>query len=648
MVLLLVGDFDGALTRDGLAMALKSHRLVLIRVKKLSKKEYESLSNSLSSRLASLISEVVSLEQQITSLSNEKQSSDTLAHERLLEIVALRDRILFLEWKIAELEVKVPSPPTPASFTPDTQVTVLDKIYSPSGPGEFWAPSGEFRWAWDINKEVRLVLDAKENPDNGPDQCRFFFQRAWTDLPLDTLPVELPVKVAIDGEERFSGPVRVHHHQRTPKTFNRLPFPDVDLTPFVKLGIFPNYDLSSISLPSVKEMSTYLWDQWEKLNPTADQWSERYGVAVRNWVGGIPLSNEASMLAPWDIQLAFGSNTESSLIWNRLFDICYNTWESSGNYAIHFCDRETGLSCRPDSKSFSSVPMINPDNLPTLIGKNGKSLPRGDIAHDFGLVSLAALVTRERFFVEELESWTLLGPLGRSEKHTPPRSSGIYFSGQIRSNAWFLRNLYFLYLSLPDSERRIQVREQLVRNIKYLNDTFANPSSPLHYKTGLLDFTSPYREVPWTQNTARNKNFLILSGNHHFLVHVLNEIRHNREFSDLVMPILLHVLRSTEGIWKYSPNPYLTPWLQHAATTKQDSWPEIMANTFSKSVPSPTKLIDPSSVMTVDIAAWYRAAIVAGVELGQAWASEALKWIDQAIKDTGRKPSIAWMINPRT
>lgn len=516
--------------------------------------------------------------------------------------------------------------------TPDVEITFSlvgfpPQTLRPKGPGELWQDGKERRWSWDVTKEIRVVLDCKG------EQRRIFLQRAWGDLPIEAGPLIADLVIKLSGTRVFSGPVRIHHHTRPPLTFNRLPL-DTKALERVR-ALAPNYDPKAI--PPAKDLEAMVtgarwdWKTWYQLNPAGsyDPWSEDFGFVTRSWVGGIPLMNEAAMFPIWDVLLLLTGD-------QRLYAKCADTADTSGNYAIHYWNRATGL---PHTYSDSgSLPVLNADNLPALTSASGLKLPVGDIAHDFGLVNMMALLAGERYYVEELEAWTLLGPLARKPAD---RATGVYFSGQIRSNAWWMRNLFHLSLCYS-GKRGEQIQAQLFNAIKYLLGL-----GKKYPATGLLD-VSAFRSSPWTQFAGDGaKTGTVLTGNHHFLVHVLRQVQ-SRLLDDgtrygALDGLLDHVLQVAEGVWKHSRHRSLIPWLQHVHSGT--TWPDIMAATFGLFAPDRTLFATP---VTSDIAAWWRAAVVVAVEIGKPWATEALAWIDQEFVKANRQPSINWQILPRT
>lgn len=583
-----------------------------------------------------------------------------------IEISGLNTHNAFLtkltEMQAAEIErlkalvpsVPVVTPPNPPivvnappsfsiSVSPDSSSTPV--TFKPSGPGipNPYSPS-ERRWHWDLDSEVRIILDAREGNGTSDDQGqrRITFQRAWSDLPLTAPTRELQDIFIKDNDDSSEiEALRLHHHTRHTVTFNRQ-LPGVIFTKNL-----PNYDFDAGLSQSARD-----WRWNPSVAKDADLISENYYLAHQSWVGGVPLANEASILPPWDVEFlasGFSSSKQQEIL---------GTWDSIGNYPIHFFDRETGKPCLPSSPSATSIPVLNLDNFPLpdaktkLTTRSGAVLPVPDMAHNFGLPNLGALSTRDLFYIEASESFVLLGSLSRKTTDSfIPRSSGLYFSGQVRSTAWWMRDLYHLYLATND----VRFKHQMIRQLDLLERTFTIQGAADYRPTGLLSL-APRKTSPWNQFSAPT-SYETPTGNHHFLAYVLGEISQHPEFASSVRPILLHVLKVAEGTWHHSPSKYFAPWLRHAVPSSSDSdvaspsWIQICLATFKNFYPVLGKLGAPTpgfaaSPLTYDIACWYRAAVVTAVEAGLPWSSEALKWLDSQIP-VSRRP-VAWNIKPRT
>lgn len=563
----------------------------------------------LSERLAALIPGVATLE--------------TTFEEQVSKIAELEERIK----KLTSITTTPPDIPPVTSSLPDVSITFAGRDWKPSGEGELWQLSGERRWRWNATNEITIVLDAVE------DQRRIILHRSWVDdTKIDPITrnwagptIEYPLSISLDGVEVWNKSVRVHPQTRPCMTFRRR------VPSSFAIKVAPNYspeaNATAKAILSVFNTS-WQWDRWEDVNKagTFDNWSENYGLVIRSWTGGIPLSNEGALFPTWDVALMLTGN-------KKLWEHVSPTWDTAGNYPIHFFDRKTGEPFRPETIP-SSIPVLKADGLPVLMSKSGVKLPVGDIAHDFGLCNYAALLTGERYYVEELEAWTLLGEVVLAH---PSRAAGIYLSGQWRSTAWRLRNLFHLFLSLSEGAKKAAVLKQLTANINALNKRYADPNSPEYHPTGVLN-TSPFGDAVWLKNATPGP--ISLTGNLHFLAHVINEIRQaDIGLEEVTLPILRHLLKVARGTWEHSPSRYMAGWLKHV---RGNDWRESIKLTFNATTPY-SSFAPP---LTADIVAWWRAAVVAAVETDEPWAVEALAWVDAALKQDKKQPSISWMIEP--
>lgn len=537
-----------------------------------------------------------------------------------------RDRLLAekadLEAKLAALQ---PKPESPKPDVPDVVIKFGDRTLRPEGPGEVWLWSGERRWFWDVTSDIRIILDAVGK------QRRIILQRAWGDLPL-TAPVAIVrIGVILDGETVWDDDVRIHHHTRPCMTFRRRQIPAGPWGEAWKsLGLIPNFKSQKLDGKIPNRWEWKRWDQQPEA-ATANPWTERYGLASKSWVGGVPLSNEGSMISPWDATLLLSNPSPD------LWEMCADTAESVGNYAVHFISRVTGQPFEYNTEGGLALPQLNADALPVLTTAAGVRLPVADIAHDMALPNTLALLTGERFYIEALQSMVLLGSLA---KKGPERANGIYWSGQVRSVAWWMRNLYHLCQATGGDQS--EHLPQLRANLKWMTLRFADPRGPEYRPTGILSWVA-HKASPWMRFVS-SPGLTTSTGNAHFLAHVLGEINRSGVVAGEAEAMLRHVLKVAEGTWRHSPGRKLAAWLQHSGTgSHTEMWPEIMARTFANLKVIASGFPEP---ITTDIIAWHRTAVVAARDLGEVWAIEALPQIDAMLAADRRVPSIAWQVEP--
>lgn len=607
-------------------------------------------------------------------MSDENETSDLMLSEQLKSFLErLKTDLFFLgeiveplediEKQYVEQKIKIHhleeelkkytrpiNPPIDSSKVPNLYLEVDGQKLVPTGPGEIWTLSGERRWTWDINPEITVILDSLFWPDGSKWQHRVIVHRArGSNRSLDPfidLPIEITLKV-VEGntilQDRTT--VRVHPSTRPCITFNRIPTPRINLPEWKSQGKIPNYsEKATVSLVDLnkhwqwKPFPDTLKDNTITDKPlTYDPISEKFGFASRSWSGGVPLANEASMLPPWSVALLHaGEDT-----YEALDTYCTLTAESSGNYPIHYFNKNTGkVIDYSDNKQTANIPVLNGDNLPVITTRNGFELPQADIAHDMGLVNLHALITKQRYYVEELESWVLLGSLTRKGDL---RSSGLFFSGQVRATAWWLRNLF--HLGLIDPTRVKQLRD----NILDLNSRFANPDSPEYRSSGVISIVDK-KASPWMAYAASDVKKQTATGHLHFLSHVLGEIHRSGIIGDLCEPVLTHVLKSAEGTLRNSFLLSYAPWLQHAiGEDKNETWESIIQRTFANLKLDSMSKDELPFPLTRDIRAWYRGALISAYNLSLPWAinSSPIKSLVKTVIDNlDYKSSIAWWILP--
>lgn len=576
--------------------------------------------------------------------------------DRLVDIVSDQSGIIVRqEARIEALEAKItalapipavptsPSPPVVISstFTPDIKISIGERTLTPTGAGEPWFFTDERRWTWDLDDEVRVVLDSLPRADSRP-QHRVTLQYCWGNSAGRAIRT-YPVIVNVDGEIDES-PVRVHPGCRHAITYERRRFDELGVTPaqvaaWKQSGYLPNFS-PNIQIPTCAQIEKdWKWATWLKDNPTSDTWSEDFGLCTKSWTGGVPLANEGSLLSPWDVALLYASDKDTK---DYLWSLCSETAESSGNYPVHFWDRSTGAPYLYSAPEFLALSTLNADNLPVTKSASPSIFhPRADIAHDMALVNTMALITRERFYVEELESWVLLGPACRTRKE---RETGVYWSGQVRASAWWLRNLFHLSLVRPDS---VRIRTQLDNALSFMARTFADRNSVDWMPSGLCALVPKKKDSPWMEHSADTVT-QTQTGNLYFLMTVLGEIAYAHPGKVAAVSMLNHLAHVLLGVWRHSPSSYLCPWLQHAVPERAALWPDIMQTTFAR-LPE-TALTSFPPLITADIFGWWRAALLTAHDhnIDLPSSTPPLQWADLQIRDKKvRTMSLPWQLKSR-
>ncbi|HEX5760064.1 MAG TPA: hypothetical protein VF121_12815 [Thermoanaerobaculia bacterium] len=539
------------------------------------------------------------------------------------------------------LALAAPSAPPAPPAAPAVAVSLSGLgTWRPSGAGERLPGDDEVRWVGDLSREVRVVLDVK---DDG--QTRVTLQRAWSDLPT-TAPVwtgKLTVKLA--DAVAHSAPFRLHHHTRPSLVLRRSPAPRFDLAALTAAGLVPRYARVKIPEDTLSRIAKgrYPWETWSTVpsgkpprHPPGsyDAISEEHGAIVHSWTGGAgPLLNEAALLMPGQVAYLLSGDPRA---WRALAQ----TADSSGNYAIHYWSRATAQPLRPAETRglFSEIADADrrylQDPQVTLATAGGAKLPIPEPAHEHSLVYLAALLTGERYYREELAAWNTYNLLTR-----PPggdlRYRGILWSGQVRTSAWSLRTLHEL-IRVSSGEEKARYEAQLRDNLRWMTENLATPGGPGYRPTGVLN-VSEHRPTEMLRQAGGRHGF-VSTFMHHFLAAVLGELV--RGGYPEAKPMLLHTLKLYEGLWRHGQSRFDLAWGQHAEGADVKT---MIARTFEKRATPPKAFVAP---VDRGYAACLRGPLVAGTNAGLPWAREALTWLDGAYEAQWGAPPLDWALVP--
>ncbi len=530
--------------------------------------------------------------------------------ERVLaENDGLRARVLTLEAELEELGAR-----TLIQVSPAISVKVGDLgTFRPGLEGE--KQGRETRYAGRLESGIGVLVDVK---DDG--QVAVAVER-FTDGPA----IEAGLEVKI-GTDTAMTPMRLHHHCRPRVVFRASKPPAVDLAGLVAAGKIPNY-LNAVP-PNEDALKKIALGQhpWTRLSGPAPL-GEDYGQLVNSWVGGAgPLLNEAGHLMP--VQVVY-LTTQDPRAWTEVVRLA----NSSGNYAVHY---QTADGRVPLPAETEAMPYLNDPDTVMLKSAAGTGLPIPDVAHQHSLTYLARLLTGERYYAEELEYWNLFNVMCRP--YGELRERGILWSGQVRSAAWSLRTL--LHCVQIHGPGRYEF--QLVDNLRWMAETFADLASPEHRPTGVCSVNG-FRSSPFLDYVAPGtRPPYIATWNHHILVSVLNECM--RAGFPEARPMRDHVLRVAGGLWEASPSGYLYVWGQHAYPA--DDWTAVVQATFPMGTWKNDLTTFPAPPVTPDNVGWARAPIVAGVDAGEAWAGPALAWLDEAAARFKGGLPLVWQIAP--
>ena len=265
------------------------------------------------------------------------------------------------------------------------------------------------------------------------------------------------------------------------------------------------------------------------------------------------------------------------------------------------------------------------------------------MAHQHSLVYLAAVVTGERFYFDELEAWAAFNWLTRPPREE--RSRGIVYSGQIRATAWALRALHEVVLAAPAGERE-KYAAQLRANLDWMASHVATPGGSHYRPSGLAPQPAGgYRPGELTVHYAPDVTSDASTWNHHVLAWVLDRLA--GDGYERAAPTRDHLLRVIRGVVKHSPTVYDWPWGLHADGTAAgplEDWAVIVAKTFAGRKKAPAAFGPP---VTQHYASWARSAVLAAVAAGEPWAPAALARLDAAIVERWGSLPVDWAMTPR-
>lgn len=536
----------------------------------------------------------------------------------------------------AELDKRPPAPPPPGPIqvSPNIEVT-LDGFgsFRPGLDGE--RQGEEVRYAGNVS-DARIVLDLKNDG-----QIRTTVERCWSDLPVLTPTLTTRLSIKVGSTMRHDAPLRLHPHGRPTKVLDASRPPVLSagaLQGFIKAGLLPNYDPSA--KPSEADLAKiaegkYPWDRWTCKGLSYDPISEEFGQITNSWSGGAgALLNEAAPLMP--AQVAF-LLTGDQRAWEAVRQLA----DSSGNYAIHYKIKADKGGHFPHSDEMASLPFLQGPAQVTLKSASGIVLPVPEPAHEHSLTYLAALLTGDRYYREELEAWASYNVLTRPMNDATAkalRAKGIIWSGQVRAAAWSLRALLHAALAEEWSKTGTYYANSLRENLRWMADTYATPGASKYRVTGVTEFQD-YKTVPQTQYVLNPPRYSVATWNHNVLCFELGECV--RAGFHEAIPMRDHLLRVAEGIWRHSPSLWDFAHGNHAYPG--DDWQAIMDTTFAGRKTPPTGF---ASHVTQDYAAWARAPFVVGADASLPWAAEALAKVDAVLP--GFKSGIppVWRINP--
>jgi hypothetical protein len=572
-------------------------------------------------RIVSLaVQEMRADKESILKLQADLQSSNDLAVRLQTQVDRLGE-----ELEALKKPGQPPPPPPPIEVSPDIEIRLGATSFRPPLRGD--RQGKETRYSGMLFEDVSAVLDIH---DEG--QVRAFIEnRCTSPVPPEGDVENSRLTLRVGGVDRHDADIRLHPHTRPTVVHNPLAPPRVDLAALIASGLVPNYDRGA-TIPETELVRLAAragaWDSWDGRGKPYDPVSEEFGLILSSWSGGAgPLLNEAAHLMPAQVVYLL---TRDPRAWASVRQLA----DSSGNYAIHYKIPDDAGGHFPAASETAPLPFLQTPDSVTIRTAAGVECPIPDVAHQHSLCYLAALLTGERYYKEELEAWSSYNVLTRP--HNDLRLKGIIWSGQVRAAAWGISAL--LHCAQVNGGHWA---EALVANLNWMRDTFANPKAKDYRPTGVCSVL-PFRWAPLLDHvTLTPKPQYIATWNHHIFASVMDECV--RAGFDKAAQMRDHVVKVAEGLWHYSASLYEYPWGNHAYPS--DNWEDVVRTTFAGRKGLPNGFPPP---LTQDYVAWSRAPIVAGVNAGKAWAKEALPKMDQAAAKYKDGLPLVWKINPDT
>lgn len=188
--------------------------------------------------------------------------------------------------------------------------------------------------------------------------------------------------------------------------------------------------------------------------------------------------------------------------------------EAGGTYSVHYQDKNTGLPLSIIQYPYVSI-IGGP--LSTINRKTGKSeaLPRcaadcknpydADYAHMPSVAYLPYLITGDYYFLQELELWANWHEVWMNPPYRRFSEGVLFPHGQVRGQAWSLRELGYAAYIAPDNDPMKGYFKQLVQtNLDYLQKEYVdNPNANnLHFVSdwGAVVYNKRRGIAPWQQD----------------------------------------------------------------------------------------------------------------------------------------------------
>lgn len=188
--------------------------------------------------------------------------------------------------------------------------------------------------------------------------------------------------------------------------------------------------------------------------------------------------------------------------------------EAGGSYSVHYQDKKTGQPLGIDQYPYVSI-IGNPEDM--INHKTGKSeaMPkcagdckspyRAEYAHMPSVAYLPYLITGDYYFLQELKFWANWHEVWMNPSYREHSRGMLFPHGQLRGQAWSLRELGYAAYIAPDSDPMKHYFNKIVQNnLEYLKQNYIdNPNANnLHFVSdwGAVIYNGRRGIAPWQQD----------------------------------------------------------------------------------------------------------------------------------------------------
>lgn len=173
----------------------------------------------------------------------------------------------------------------------------------------------------------------------------------------------------------------------------------------------------------------------------------------------------------------------------RAFNNLLANDDGAAAYSIHYRDEDTQLPVSVIDHPNSSISY--PNDVPT--GSGGSEFTH-DKAHQPSEGYTSYLVTGDMFYMEEMQFWSSYNLISTHSQYRNGASGWVVGRGQMREQAWMLRNLAQAARATPDGHPlKAKFTQNLNANLAHFRDDYVN--NPSANKLGAIEPYEPLSEM---------------------------------------------------------------------------------------------------------------------------------------------------------